>query len=77
VFGKRREPEDEPEDDAPAEADAGPFRYQEPPGKSLVIRCDNYTAAYKLWLSIFGPGSDLAQEAERQRAQWRKPDRRA
>jgi hypothetical protein len=72
VFGKRREPEDEPEDDAPAEADAGPFQYQEPPGKSLVVRAHGYDAARKVYDAIFGPGTDLAAEAEKQRRRWKQ-----
>jgi hypothetical protein len=72
VFGKRREPEDEPEDDAPAEADAGPFQHQEPPGKSLVVRAHGYDAARKVYDAIFGPGTDLAAEAEKQRRRWKQ-----
>lgn len=71
MFGKRRE--DEPDEDPPADGDAGPFHHQEPAGHFLILRSDNYKAAYKVWLEIFGPGSDLAKEAEKQRARWRKP----
>lgn len=71
MFGKRRE--DEPDEDAPADGDAGPFRHCEPSGRSLIVRNEGYAAAYKVWLEIFGPGSELEKEAEKQRARWRKP----
>lgn len=44
----------------------------EPVGRSLIIRADHFTAAMKLYQSIFGPGTELAKYAERLRAQRRK-----
>jgi len=66
IFGGGRKDEDD-EDDPP-----GPFSHPEPSGASLIVRADHYQHAMKLYLSIFGPGTELAKEAEKQRAQWRK-----
>ena len=68
LFGRRELPPGSDEDGEPT----GPFSHPEPSGASLIVRADHYAAALKLYLSIFGPGTELAKEAEKQRAQWRK-----
>ena len=67
-YSKRREPDDDP----PADGDAGPFRHREPSGESLILRAHHYDAAKKVYDAIFGPGTPLASEAEKQRARWRR-----